>query len=187
MRKRLFYHKRDGSSVGTAVFVAVLCGAVVAIGAGLLTHRAADTALVMATTEDCRRAFSETTCEAIITNAFALHAGSAPRYRDKAVCELDFGDGGCSPVALLNTTFFAPTVAAVVSTRDMPADARGLVPLYFEPHGKVRDVDGRRVFYRGVAVGFLSHKRFGGAGMSMLTDLSGKPLTSDAVRKLRRG
>jgi len=186
MRKRLFYQKRGGFSVGTVVFVAVLCGAVVAIGAGLLTHRAPDTALVMATTEDCRRAFSETTCEAIIANAIAVHAGSAPRYRERQVCELDFGDGGCAPVALLNMTFYAPSVAAVVSTRDMPADGRGLVPLYFEPRGKSGD-ESRRVFYRGIAVGVLSHKRFGGAGMSMLRDQAGKPLTSEAVRKLRRG
>src|SRR6185295_11180472 len=162
MRKRLLYQKRGGPSTGMVVFVTLLCGAVVAIGAGLMTRRSTDTALVMATTEDCRRAFSETTCEAILANAIALHAGSAPRYRDRRVCELDFGEGGCTPVALLNTTFYAPTVAAVVSTRDMPSDARGLVPLYFEPHGKARDA-GRRVFYRGIAVGFLNQKRVGGA------------------------
>jgi len=182
MRKRLFYQKRSGPSAGVAVFVTALCGAVVALGAGVLTHRGRDTALVIATTEDCRRAFSQTACESIIANAMALHAGSAPRYRDERVCEMDFGEGGCSPVALLNTTFFAPNVAAVVSARDT---ADGLVPLYFEPHGKTQD-DRRRVFYRGVAVGFFSHKRFGGAGMSMVTDPSGKPLTSEAVRKLRR-
>ena len=29
-------------------------------------------------------------------------------------------------------------------------------------------------------------KRFGGAPISVLTDLAGKPLTSDAVRRMRR-
>jgi len=188
MRKRLFHTKRGGGGIGVFVFVALLCGAVAAIGAGVVMHRGPDTAFVIATTQDCRRAFDEAKCQAIAASALAVHANSAPRYAQERVCELNFGLGACTSVSVLNMTFFAPEVAVVVMARDAADDAKALVPLYFEPDGKGESVDeARRVYYRGAAVGVLHRKRFAGAGISMLTDLSGKPLSSSAVRRLRNG
>lgn len=186
MRKRLFHPKRGGGSVAVGAFVAVLAGALAAIAAGVIMHRPSDTALVIATTQDCRRAFSEEKCNAIMAQAMAIHASSAPRYTDAGLCELNFGVGGCAPISLLNTTFFAPAVAAIASTRDT-AQAT-LVPLYLEPKASVDDdSQGLRVFYRGLAVGVLHRRRFAGAELSSLTDLGGKPMTSAEVRKLTRG
>jgi len=186
MKKRLFYAKRETRSYRVATFVAVLCGTVVAIAAGVLAQREPDFALVLATTQDCRRAFDEDHCRAIVANALGIHTSSAPRYSEKRVCEMNHGANACAPVTLLNTTFFAPEVAVVALARGAGDDAKAMVPLYLEPKDKASQ-DGRRVFYHGIAVGVLHQKKFGGAEVSMLTDLSGKPLTSDAVRKLRRG
>ncbi|MEQ1865304.1 MAG: DUF1190 domain-containing protein [Micropepsaceae bacterium] len=185
MRKRLFYSKRETSSTGVIAFVSVLGLAIVAIGAGVFFQRDADFALVLATAQDCRRAFDDDKCGAIVANAIAIHTSSAPRYGEERVCEMTHGQGACSPVKLFNATFYAPTVAVVAVARGAGDDAKGLVPLYLEPKARARQ-DGRRVFYHGIAVGVLHQRQFGGAGISQLTDLAGQPLTSDAVRKLRR-
>lgn len=185
MKKRLFYAKREPRSYRVAIFGAVLCAAVVAIAAGVLVRRDPDFALVLATAQDCRRAFDEDKCGAIVANAIAVHTSSAPRYGEQRVCELSHGQDACSPVKVFNATFYAPTVAVVAVARGAGDDAKGMVPLYFEPKGRAAE-EGRRVYFHGIAVGVLHQKRFGGAGISQLTDLTGQPLTSDAVRKLRR-
>ena len=185
MRKRLFYSKRETSNTGVIAFVSVLGLAFVAIGAGVFFHRDRDFALVLATTQDCRRAFDEGKCGEIVANAIAIHTSSAPRYGEERVCEMTHGEGACSPVKLFNATFYAPTVAVVAVARGAGDDAKGLVPLYLAPKSKASQ-EGRRVFYHGIAVGVLHQRQFGGAGISQLTDLAGQPLTSDAVRKLRR-
>jgi uncharacterized protein YgiB involved in biofilm formation len=186
MRKRLFYNKRETSSTGVIAFVAVLGLSFVAIGASVFFHRDGDFALVLATSQDCRRAFDEGRCGAIVANAIAIHTSSAPRYGEERVCEMTHGQGACSPVKLFNATFYAPTVAVVAVARGADGDdTKGMVPLYLEPKARGPQ-DGRRVFYHGIAVGVLHQRQFGGAGISQLTDLSGQPLTSDAVRKLRR-
>jgi uncharacterized protein YgiB involved in biofilm formation len=185
MRKRLFYNKRETSSFGVTAFVVVLGLAVVSIAAGVFVHRDGDFALVLATAQDCRRAFDEDKCGAIVANAIAIHTSSAPRYGEQRVCELSHGRDACSPVKVFNATFYAPTVAVVAVARGAGDDAKGMVPLYLEPKGRAAE-DGRRVFFHGIAVGVLHQRQFGGAGISQLTDLAGQPLTSDAVRKLRR-
>ena len=186
MKKRLFYSKRDSRNYPVAVFIALLVAALAAIGWGVLARSAPDYALVLATTQDCARAFNDKKCVAIVADAIAIHTNSAPRYAEKRVCELNHGAGGCTSVTLLNTTFFAPEVAVVALARGAGDDTQAIVPLYVEPGDKA-SLDGRRVYYHGLVVCVLHQKKFGGAGISMLTDLSGHPLTSDAVRKLRHG
>ncbi len=185
MRKRLFYNKRETRSYGVTAFVVVLGLAVVSIAVGVFVHRDGDFALVLATTQDCRRAFDDAQCGAIVANAIAIHTSSAPRYGEERVCEMTHGQGACSPVKLFNATFYAPTVAVVAVARGAGGDAKSMVPLYLAPKSKAGQ-EGRRVFFHGIAVGVLHQRQFGGAGISQLTDLSGQPLTSDAVRKLRR-
>lgn len=187
MTKRVFAKRRSGGH-GLIAFVAILVLAVVGIAAGVTWHRDGDYALVVATTQDCRRAFDDATCRAIVDRATAIHAGSAPRFADQRVCELTYGYGGCTTVAVLNTSFYAPQVAVVALARDAGTDAKSMLPLYFGPYDerKAESADGRPVYYHGIAVGLLRQPRIGGASVSMLTDLAGKPLSSDVVRRLRR-
>lgn len=166
---------------GAAIFV-VLGGIVW----GVFLRPAADYAMVLATAQDCKRAFSEEQCFAIVANAVAIHTNSAPRYPDRRICEMSHGAGSCGPVKLLNTTFFAPEVAVVAVARGAGTDTKGMLPLYLEPQNKASE-NGRKAYYHGIAVAVLQQKKFGGAGISMLKDFAGKPFTSEAVRKLRRG
>src|SRR5258706_4382754 len=175
-------------SWGLIVFVALLVAGVVAIVAALLFRSDPDFALVFAAPQDCLRAYSDAKCREIVARAVAIHGTSAPRYGDQRVCELDYGEGECIPVAAMGGSFFAPGVAAIVVARGAIDDPSSMVPLYFgPPNSATQSDDGRRVFYHGLAVGILRNKRFGGAPISILTDLAGKPLTSDAVRRMRSG
>jgi hypothetical protein len=185
--KRVFAKRRNGSR-GFVAFIVILVIAFVGITVGVTWHRDSDYALVMATTQDCRRAFDDATCRTIADRAREIHAGSAPRYTDERVCEMTYGAGGCVPVAVLNASFYAPQMAAVAMARDSGGDAKSIVPLHFGPLDvlEAQRMDGRRVYYHGLAVGVLRQPRIGGAGVSMLIDLSGKPVTSDAVKRLRR-
>ena len=184
--KKVFGKRRNGNT-GLIAFVAVLVLAAGGIAFAVVFHRGNDYALVFATTQDCRRAFDDATCKAIVERALAVHAGSAPRFAEQRVCELTYGYGGCTTVAVLNTSFYAPQVAVVALARDAGSDAKAMLPLYFGPYDerKGEGAEGRPVYYRGAVVGQLRQPRIGGASVSMLTDLTGRPLSSDAVRQLR--
>ncbi len=174
-------------SWGLIAFVALLVVGVVAIVAALIFRSEPDFALVFAAPQDCLRAYSDAKCREIVARAVAIHGTSAPRYGDQRICELDYGEGECTPVAAMGGSFFAPGVAAIVIARGAIDDPAGMVPLYFgPPNSTAKSDDGRRVYYHGMAVGILRDKRFGGAPISVLTDLAGQPLTSDAVRRMRR-
>ena len=164
---------------------ALLAIVFVAIVVAVFMRREPDYALVLATPQDCLRAFDDTKCRAIVARAMEVHAASAPRFDDERLCQMQYGAGGCTPVAVLNASFFAPSIAAIVIARGKVDDPKAMVPLYFAGHPTARDQDGRRVYYRGLAVGILRDKRFGGAPISVLTDLDGKPLTSAVIKRLR--
>lgn len=186
MTGSIFGGKWDADDVKVAVFVACLViGAAVVLFAAL-RHRAPDTALVLATDQDCLRAFDAAACEKIVASAFAIHARTAPSFYSAQLCEMNFGAGGCRAVkdSVFGDGAYAPKVAAVVAARN--GDQRDLLPVYFGPHS-ASDQGPRRVYYRGVAVGTLAQDRFGGAQISRLVDLKGAPITSATVRKLRRG
>jgi uncharacterized protein YgiB involved in biofilm formation len=171
-------------NIAYIVVGALLAIIFVAIVVAVFMRREPDYALVLATPQDCLRAFDDTKCRAIVARAMEVHAASAPRFDDGNVCEMQFGAGGCTPVALLNASFYAPSIAAVVIARGKVDDPKAMVPLYFSGR-PTAEQDGRRVYYRGLAVGILRSKRIGGAPISVLTDLDGKPLTSDTIKRLR--
>lgn len=173
----------EGRNYTFIAVVAVLLIAVVAILAALITRREPDFALVLATPQDCLRAFDDTKCREVVARAVAIHAATAPHFSDARVCEMEFG--ACTPIAALNTTFFAPNVAAIVIAKGQVDDPKAMIPLYFGSRGADDRRDGRRVYYHGLAVGILYSKRFGGAAISTLTDMSGKPLSSEMIKRMR--
>ncbi len=95
------------------------------------------------------------------------------------------GAGGCRPVqdSVFGGQAYAPKIAAILASRT--GDRRDLLPLYFGK-GAVKEDSARRVYFRGVAIGVLSQDKFGGAQISRIVDINGKPISSGAVRKLRR-
>jgi hypothetical protein len=171
---------------GVVAFVAVLAVAAAAVVFFALSRKVPDTALVIATEQDCLRAFDKATCDDIVTAAMTVHGRTAPRFFDAELCELSYGAGGCRAVqdGMVPSRSFAPKIAVILAPRD--GDLRELVPLYFAP-GEEGGVGPRRVFYRGSAIGTLSQDVFAGAQLSRVAGKDGKPLTSGAVRKLRQG
>ncbi|MBI1211125.1 MAG: DUF1190 domain-containing protein [Alphaproteobacteria bacterium] len=166
------------------VVIALLIAAFVAIVVALIMRRDTDYALVLATPQDCLRAFDETKCRAIVARAMEIQASTGPRFDDQRVCEMQYGFGNCMPATVLNQAFYTPGVAAIVLARGLVDDPNGMIPLYFDS-GDKGGAQGRRVLFRGRPIGILRDKRFGGAAISVLTDLSGKPLTSKAIKRLR--
>jgi uncharacterized protein YgiB involved in biofilm formation len=177
--------KVDAGDYRLAIFVGVLVVVAAIVVFAALRHRGPDTALVLATDQDCLRAFDKEACEQIVSNALAIHARTAPSFHTQRVCELSFGEGGCRQVkdSVFGGQAYAPKVAAVLASRD--GDRRDLLPLYFG-RGTKDNESTRRVYFRGVAIGMLSQDKFGGAQISRIVDVKGKPISSSAVRKLRR-
>ena len=175
----------EGRSYASIVLLTLLVVGFVAIVVAVVMRREPDFALVLATPQDCLRSFDETKCRDIVSRASEIHAATAPRFDDPQVCAMQFGPGACTSVALLNASFFAPSIAAIVVAKGKIDDPKAMVPLYFGSRDTGDQNDGRRVYYRGLAVGILYGKRFGGAAISVLTDLAGKPLTSETIKRIR--
>jgi len=169
-------------SYATIVVGALLAVAFVAIVVAVIMRREPDYALVLATPQDCLRAFDDAKCRAIVARATEVHASTAPRFDDQSLCEMQFGT--CTSVTLLNASFYAPNIAAIVIARGKVDDPKAMLPLYFSGRPSGQE-DGRRVNYQGRVIGILRNKRFGGAPISILTDLAGKPLTSETIKRLR--
>ena len=174
----------EGPNYAFIVIVALLIVSAIAIVTAVIMRREPDYALVLATPQDCLRAFDDTKCRAIVAKAMEVHASTAPRFADQRVCEMQFGAGNCTPAAGFGTTFYLPSIAAIVLVRGNTDDPRGMLPLYFDANDDGK-ADGRRVVFHGHTVGILHDKRFGGAPISVLTDLTGKPVTSAMVKRLR--
>jgi uncharacterized protein YgiB involved in biofilm formation len=177
--------KADVGDYRLVMFVGVLVVVAAVVVFAALRHRGPDTALVLATDQDCLRAFDKDACGQIVSNALVIHARTAPSFHSQRVCEMSFGAGGCRPVkdSVFGGQAYAPKVAAILASRD--GDRRDLLPLYFGKGAK-DEQSTRRVYFRGVAVGMLSQDKFGGAQISRIVDVNGKPISSGAVRKLRR-
>jgi uncharacterized protein YgiB involved in biofilm formation len=180
--------KADARDYGLAVFLMLLAAIGIVVTAAAFWHRDPDTALVLATPHDCRRAFDVEQCAAIVHAALDIHARTAPGFNERSTCELSFGAGQCRQLgrgAGLGDSF-VPEIAVVLASRDGVDDASGLLPLYYGSRNERATAEGgRRVYYHGLAVGVLSEVKFGGADISRFVDLSGKPMTSAKVRKLR--
>src|SRR5689334_22711278 len=93
----------EGGRTAFIVALALLGVAVVAIVIALFLRREPDYALVLATPQDCLRAFDDAKCRRIVALAMEVHASTAPRFDDQNVCAMQFG-GACTAIALLSTT-----------------------------------------------------------------------------------
>lgn len=174
---------------GMAAFGGALAFVVVLVIGAALLRQPPDAALVLATTGDCLRVYDDAVCGDIVAEADAIHARTAPRFTDRRLCLMTFGDG-CSRLAGPTgaTAIFVPQIAAILMSRAKGDERRTLLPLYLGmPRANETVETGRRVFYRGMAVGKFYQNRFGGAQLSRVNDSSGKPVTSSAVQRLRRG
>jgi len=179
---RKFRDRRPGPAI---VFACLALLIILATGLAVW-RRGAGPAIVMATTEDCRRSFDDAGCRAIVARAQSIHAATAPTFAQRSVCDFVYGAGACAPLKLemIELTLFAPAIVAIAT--DLAA--RDILPLYLGPasaEGGDKAGGARRVYYRGAAVGWLGRQRVGGAEVPILTDLTGETLTVEAVRKLR--
>ena len=144
-------------------------------------------ALLLVTIDDCRRAFDEPTCRALVERAQAIHADTAPSFEQRQTCELIYGVDQCAllKIALVELPRYAPKLVAILvtPTRD------GIVPLYEGPvseFGVGSDVaqKGRPVYFHGRRVGRLVSLQFGGADASYVADDRGEALSAAALRQL---
>lgn len=122
---------------GVAAFVGGLLVVTMAmLGWGLL-HRAAGYAVVLVSIDDCRRAFDDAGCRAIVERAQAVQASTAPSFERLDTCELIYGSGGCAMLkqTVIQLNRYAPSIAAIALTSDQAT----IVPLYF---GKTSEADG---------------------------------------------
>ena len=177
-----FWHGRRWGL--TASLLGVLLFLALSLSFGI-AHRTPDHAIVLLTSEDCRRAFDDWGCRAIVARAQAIHANTAPNFSTRQTCEFAYGPGSCSVLksGIIELPLFAPTMIAVAVT----ADSRAVLPLYLGPAG-AHDAEteaGRAVYYHGRLIGRLSQPRVGGADTGLLTDRNGEPLTAASVRQLR--
>lgn len=161
--------------------------AVLAIVAALMLQRRPDFAVVLATPQDCLRAFDDATCREIVQSALRTHYRMAPQYAEEATCELAFGHGGCIeiPRELRRQGRFVPTLVAILAPGAKSRDLSGLVPLYAAQDSSRRDKGvARRVYFAGTEVGRMSSQRYGGAEITQVRDRSGQPVTRDRLEQL---
>jgi Protein of unknown function (DUF1190) len=172
---------------GVALFVGGLLFVVMAmLGWGVL-HRNAGYAVVLVSIDDCRRAFDDAGCRAIVERAQAVQASTAPSFERLDTCELIYGEGGCAMLkqTVIELHRYAPSIAAIALT----SDRETVVPLYFgKTSGPGGDpaLAGRLVYFRNAPVGRLMQPKIGGADAPFIADPSGKPMTADEIRALGR-
>ncbi len=181
-------YESRGLNITTKILGALLVAGVIAIVAGVFWYRGPDSALVLATRNDCLRSFDDATCRDIVARAFKIHAQTAPRFATSELCQLSYGEDGCRPAdgEAGPLSFFVPVIAVILATRVDRAHVDALVPLYAGPPDRGPTGDATPIYYRGRAIGTLQSKRFGGADISMVRDLSGNALTGERVRSLSR-
>ena len=178
-----------GLNIATKILCALLVAGVVALAAAVFWYRGPDSALVLATRNDCLRSFDDATCRDIVARAFKIHAQNAPRFATSELCQLSYGEDGCRPAdgEAGPLSFFVPVIAVILATRDSNDHVDALLPLYAGPANRGGTPnDSTPIYYRGRAIGTLQSKRFGGADISMVRDPSGNALTGESVRSLSR-
>lgn len=177
-----FFHGRRWGLTASLLGILVFLAASLSFG---IAHRMPDHAVVLLTSEDCRRAFDDWGCRSIVARAQAIHGNTAPNFGARQTCEFAYGPGSCSVLksGIIELPLFAPTMVAVAVT----PDTRAVLPLYFGP-ANAHDAEteaGRAVYYHGRLIGRLSQPKMGGADTGLLTDRNGEPLTAASVRALR--
>lgn len=162
--------------------------AALAIGAALVLRPAKNFALVLATPQDCLRAFDDETCRKIVKQAMTIHVKRAPKYRELQTCEMMLGDGACVRAASGpgEAESYVPAMVAILASREGLNDASSLLPLH-EGRGSSGRSDGpRMVYFAGTPVGKLTSQRFGGAAITQVRDKAGAPITVERLQQLRR-
>lgn len=150
-----------------------------------LTRAKPDYVLVLVTGDDCRRQFSDTECQSIVSRAQALHARTAPRFTDLNACALVYGVGRCAALKEDTVTLriLAPGLAAIALTRNEDT----ILPLHYGPlseTGTSSAATGRSVYFKDRYIGRLTETSFGGAELPVLNGDDGQPLTAEALRRL---
>jgi len=169
---------------GVAAFVGIVLGVVIAMVSYGIAHRGAPYPLVLVTSEDCRRAFDDEACRAIVARAEAIHAATVPSFERREMCEAMFGR--CTPLkdAFIKFNRYGPSLAAIALTSDRDA----VVPLYFSRPAEEEDDParvGRLVYFRSQAVGRLVAPRIGGAELPYIAARGGDPMTAAELEALR--
>lgn len=172
---------------GVALFVGSLLFVVMAMLGWGLIERGAGYAEVLVSTEDCRRAFNDEGCRAIVERAQAIHASTAPSFERLDTCEMVYGTGNCAMLkqTVIELHRYAPRIVAIALTSDRDT----VVPLYYGGTSAANPDSaqaGRLVYFHGAPVGRLMQPKIGGADAPFITDAVGKPLTVDAIRALGR-
>lgn len=168
-------------AVGTGIALTVV------VIAGVLLLRKEETfARVIATPQDCLRAFDDATCRQLLKQALDIHYRRAPQYRELQTCEMMLGSGACTLARVPGRPdAYVPALVAVLASRDGLNDASSLLPLH-EGKAKGRRPDGSRtVYFAGTPVGQLTSQRFGGAAIAQVRDKAGVPITVQRLQQLR--
>ena len=169
-------------SVGAGIALTVL----VIVGV-LLLRKEENYARVIATPQDCLRAFDDATCRKLLKVALDIHYRRAPQYRELQTCEMMLGAGACTLARVPGRPdAYVPALVAILVSREGLNDASSLLPLH-EGKKSRRGPDGpRMVYFAGTPVGQFTSQRFGGAAIAQVRDKAGAPITVERLQQLRR-
>ncbi len=169
-------------AVGAGIALTVL----VIVGL-LLLRKDENFARVIATPQDCLRAFDDATCRKLLKQALDIHYRRAPQYRELQTCEMMLGSGACTLARVPGRPdAYVPLLVAILVSREGLSDPASLLPLHESKKSRSNPDGARMVYFAGTPVGQLTTQRFGGAAITQVRDKTGTPITVDRLRRLRR-
>lgn len=153
----------------------------------LLLRKEENFARVIATPQDCLRAFDDATCRKLMKQALDIHYRRAPQYRELQTCEMMLGSGACSLARVPGRPdAYVPLLVAILVSREGPNDPTSLLPLHEGKKSRNGPDGSRMVYFAGTPVGKFTSQRFGGAAIAQVRDKAGAPITVERLQKLRR-
>ena len=168
-------------AVGAGIALTVLV-----IAGFLLFRKEENFARVMATPQDCLRAFDDATCRELLKRALDIHYRRAPQYRELQTCEMMLGAGACTLARIPGRPdAYVPALVAILVSREGLDDASSLLPLHEGKRSGTNPDGPRMVFFAGTPVGQLTTQRFGGAAITQVRDKAGAPITVERLQQLR--
>lgn len=166
---------------------AVIALTVLVIAGFLFLRKEEDFARVMATPQDCLRAFDDSTCRKLLKQALDIHYRRAPQYRELQTCEMMLGAGACTLARVPGRPdAYVPALVAILVSREGLDDASSILPLHEGKKSRNISEVPRTVYFAGTPVGQLTTQRFGGAAITQVRDKAGVPITVERLRRLRR-
>jgi|JI9StandDraft_2_1071091.scaffolds.fasta_scaffold187614_1 uncharacterized protein YgiB involved in biofilm formation len=169
-------------AVGASIALTVLV-----IAGVLLFRKEEDFARVMATPQDCLRAFDDAACRKLMKQALDIHYRRAPQYRELQTCEMMLGAGACTLARIPGRPdAYVPALVAILVSREGLDDASSLLPLHEGKKSRSNPDGPRMVYFAGTPVGQLTTQRFGGAAITQVRDRAGAPITVERLQQLRR-